>query len=217
MRKTKARRKRKHTIGYYLTCGAPLTPIAHLEQLFAEGEPVWTAEFGAARSARKPGPDEQAEITARSDARASARAPRSSRRTGSACRPRVASRVKWPPTSLDAASAHRASPSARLAVPATDHGYWSGRQNGKLESMAHPNKTRPVRVAPEPTPTLSEEEMLGQNLAAAYIAMRQGIGMDWAKKTYTTHGPVDKYWISVARMVIEHLAQHQQRATDSSA
>jgi hypothetical protein len=83
--------------------------------------------------------------------------------------------------------------------------------------MAHPNKTRPVRVAPEPTPTLSEEEMLGQNLAAAYIAMRQGIGMDWAKKTYTTHGPVDKYWISVARMVIEHLAQHQQRATDSSA
>ena len=84
MRKTKARRKRKHTIGYYLMCGAPLTPITHLEQLFAEGEPVWTAEFSAARSARKPGADEQAEITARSDARASAPAPRSSRRTGSA-------------------------------------------------------------------------------------------------------------------------------------
>jgi hypothetical protein len=59
--------------------------------------------------------------------------------------------------------------------------------------------------------------MLGQNLAAAYIAMRQGIGMDWAKKTYTSHGPVDEYWISVARMVIEHIAQHQQRAADSSA
>jgi hypothetical protein len=35
MRKTKPRRKRKHTIGYYLMCGAPRTPIAHLEQLFA--------------------------------------------------------------------------------------------------------------------------------------------------------------------------------------
>jgi hypothetical protein len=145
MRKTKPRRKRKHTIGYYLMCGAPRTPIAHLEQLFAKGEPVWTAEFGAARSARKPGPDEQAEITARSDARASARAPRSSRRTGSACRPRVACRVKWPPTSLDAASAHRASPSARLAVPATDHGR---RAAGRAAGIGGAK-----RVMPPPTGT----------------------------------------------------------------
>ena len=53
--------------------------------------------------------------------------------------------------------------------------------------------------------------------AAAYIAMLHGIGMDYAKKTYTTHEPVAEFWISVARMVIEHLAQHQQRAADSSA
>jgi hypothetical protein len=36
----RGRKNRKHTISYYLMCGAPLTPIAHLEQLFAEGEPV---------------------------------------------------------------------------------------------------------------------------------------------------------------------------------
>ena len=84
--------------------------------------------------------------------------------------------------------------------------------------MARPRKTLVVRVAPEPKrPASSEEETLGRNLAAAYIAMQLGIGMDWAKKKYTTHGPVDEYWISVARMVIEHLAQHQQRAADSSA
>jgi hypothetical protein len=82
--------------------------------------------------------------------------------------------------------------------------------------MARPNKTRPVRVAPEPTPTPSEEEMLGQNLAAAYIAMLHGIGMDYAKKTYV-HEPIGTFWISVACMVIEHLVQHQQRAADSSA
>jgi len=112
MRKTKARRKRKHTIGYYLTCGAPLTPIAHLEQLFAEGEPVWTTEFGAARSARKPGADEQAEITARSDACASAPAPRSSRRTRVQAARRIPGEVAAHVPGSDA-SARRASPSAR--------------------------------------------------------------------------------------------------------
>jgi hypothetical protein len=52
---------------------------------------------------------------------------------------------------------------------------------------------------------MSEEEMLGQNLAAAYIAMRQGIGMDYAKKTYV-HEPIGTFWISVARMMMAELA-----------
>ena len=55
----RARKKRKHSIGYYLMCGAPMDPLTHLEQLFAEGEPVWTAEFGAVPGARKPAADEQ--------------------------------------------------------------------------------------------------------------------------------------------------------------
>jgi hypothetical protein len=77
--------------------------------------------------------------------------------------------------------------------------------------MARPRKTLLVRVAPElKRPVSSEEEILGRNLAVAYIAMRQGISMDWAKKMYTTHEPVDEYWISVARMVIEHVAQHHR-------
>lgn len=49
--------------------------------------------------------------------------------------------------------------------------------------------------------------MLGQNLAAAYIAMRQGIGMDYAKETYV-HEPIGTFWISVARILIERIAQH---------
>lgn len=74
--------------------------------------------------------------------------------------------------------------------------------------MARPRKTLPARAAPEPKlPGPSEEEILGRNLAAAYIAMQHGIGMDYAKKRHA-HEPVGEFWISVARMVMEHLAQH---------
>ena len=54
-----ARKKHKHSIGYYLICRAPMSPLAHIEQLFAEGEPVWPAQFGGATGARKPAADEQ--------------------------------------------------------------------------------------------------------------------------------------------------------------
>ena len=74
--------------------------------------------------------------------------------------------------------------------------------------MARPRKMLPARVAPEPKrPAPTEEEMLGRNLAAAYIAMQHGIGMDYAKKRHA-HERVGEFWISVARMVIDHLAQH---------
>ena len=74
--------------------------------------------------------------------------------------------------------------------------------------MARARKTFPAGVAPEPKrPVPSEEEVLGRNLAAAYIAMQHGIGMDYAKKRHA-HEPVGEFWISLARMVMEHLAQH---------
>jgi len=74
--------------------------------------------------------------------------------------------------------------------------------------MARSRKTLPVLVAPETKgPVPSEEEMLGRNLAAAYIAMQHGIGMDYAKKRHA-HEPVGEFWISLARMVMDHLAQH---------
>ena len=51
---------------------------------------------------------------------------------------------------------------------------------------------------------VSEEERLGRNLAAAFIATREGIGLDYARKKYA-HEPLGKFWISLARMVIDHL------------
>lgn len=74
--------------------------------------------------------------------------------------------------------------------------------------MARARKTLPVRVAPEPKrPVPSKEEVLGRNLAAAYIAMHHLIGLDYARKRHA-HQAVDEFWISLARMVMEHLAQH---------
>ena len=75
--------------------------------------------------------------------------------------------------------------------------------------MARPRKTLPARVAPEPKHPEPEEEVLGRNLAAAYIAMQHGIGMDYAKQRHV-HEPVGEFWISLARMVMEHLSQHHR-------
>ena len=56
----RARRKnRKNTFGYYLMRRAPINLLTQLEQLFADGQAVWTAQFGAAPGARKPAADEQ--------------------------------------------------------------------------------------------------------------------------------------------------------------
>lgn len=67
-------------------------------------------------------------------------------------------------------------------------------------------KTLPVRIEPEPTrPIPSQEEVLGRNFAAAFIATEQGIGLDYARKKHA-HQPVGEFWISLARMVIDHLA-----------
>ena len=53
-------------------------------------------------------------------------------------------------------------------------------------------------------PIPSEEEALGRNLAAAFVATREGIGLDYARKKYA-HEPVGTFWTSLARMVIDHL------------
>ncbi len=74
--------------------------------------------------------------------------------------------------------------------------------------MARPRKTLPIRVAPKPNrPIPSEEEALGRNLAAAFIVTQQGIGLDYARKKHARE-PVGEFWISLARMVIDHLGQH---------
>lgn len=55
-------------------------------------------------------------------------------------------------------------------------------------------------------PEQIEEQALGRNLAAAFIATRLGIGLDYARKRHA-HEPVGEFWLSVARMVIDQMAQ----------
>ena len=63
-------------------------------------------------------------------------------------------------------------------------------------------------MAHRPThPEQIEEQALGRNLAAAFIATRLGIGLDYARKRHA-HEPVGEFWLSVARMVIDQMAQH---------
>jgi hypothetical protein len=44
------------------------------------------------------------------------------------------------------------------------------------------------------------EVQMGRNLAAAFIAAQQGIGLDYARKKYADQ-PVGQYWIALARKV----------------
>jgi hypothetical protein len=72
--------------------------------------------------------------------------------------------------------------------------------------MARTRKTLRIRMATEPTrPIPSQEEVLGRNFAAAFIATQQGIGLDYARRKHA-HQPVGEFWTSLARMVIDHLA-----------
>jgi hypothetical protein len=71
--------------------------------------------------------------------------------------------------------------------------------------MARRPKAIPIHVEPERKgPVVSEEEALGRNLAAAFIATREGLGLDYARKKHA-HEPVGEFWRSLARMVIDHL------------
>jgi hypothetical protein len=79
-------------------------------------------------------------------------------------------------------------------------------QGRTVVNMARTRKTLPIRMAPKPTrPIPSQEEVLGRNFASAFIATQQGIGLDYARKKHA-HEPVGEFWISLARMVIDHLA-----------
>jgi hypothetical protein len=61
-------------------------------------------------------------------------------------------------------------------------------------------------MGPEPKREIaSQEEVLGRNLAAAFIATQQGIGLDYARKKHA-YQPIGEFWTSLARMVIDHLA-----------
>jgi hypothetical protein len=73
--------------------------------------------------------------------------------------------------------------------------------------MARSRKTLTIRMGPESKGPISpQEEVLGRNLAAAFIATQHGIGMDYARKKHADE-PVGEFWISLARMVTEHLTQ----------
>jgi hypothetical protein len=50
----------------------------------------------------------------------------------------------------------------------------------------------------------NEEDPLARNLAAAFIATRHGIGLDYARKKYAGE-PVGEYWIALARKVTADL------------
>jgi hypothetical protein len=73
--------------------------------------------------------------------------------------------------------------------------------------MACRPKALPIFIEPEQQKRSipSQEEVLGRNLAA-FIATQHGIGLDYARKKHA-HQPVGEFWISLARMVIDHLAQ----------
>jgi hypothetical protein len=55
-----------------------------------------------------------------------------------------------------------------------------------------------------------QEVQLGRNLAAAFIATCQGIGLDYARKKYTSQ-PVGEYWIALARKVIADTSERPAR------
>jgi hypothetical protein len=63
---------------------------------------------------------------------------------------------------------------------------------------------------------MTKEVQLGRNLAAAFIATCQGIGLDYARKRYPSQ-PVGDYWIDLARKVIadtsERPAQLERAST----
>jgi hypothetical protein len=58
---------------------------------------------------------------------------------------------------------------------------------------------------------LAYEQALARNLATAYIATEQGIGLDYARKKYADQ-PLGEFWISLARMVMEHVGKHSAPA-----
>ena len=76
--------------------------------------------------------------------------------------------------------------------------------------MARKPKTLPIHTSPEPPrpthPEQIEEQALGRNLAA-FIATRLGIGLDYARKRHA-HEPVGEFWLSVARTVVDQIAQY---------
>jgi hypothetical protein len=74
--------------------------------------------------------------------------------------------------------------------------------------MARPRKTALLPTRPESKREIpNQEETLGRNLAAAFIATQHGIGLDYARKKLAAE-PVGEFWISLARMVIEHFIEH---------
>ena len=52
---------------------------------------------------------------------------------------------------------------------------------------------------------------MARHLSAAYVAYVHGQGMDYTRKKYA-HMPVGRFWLDVARLVIEGMALEGEKA-----
>ena len=75
--------------------------------------------------------------------------------------------------------------------------------------MARSRKPLPTRIGTESkSPIPDQEQVLARNLAAAFIAGNQGYrSLDCVRRRWA-HPPVGEFWLSLARMVMEHMEQH---------
>ena len=63
----------------------------------------------------------------------------------------------------------------------------------------------------ERQPDPERELQVARYLSAAYVAYVAGQGMDYTRKKYADM-PVGKFWLEVARLVIEGMAMEDEKA-----
>jgi hypothetical protein len=63
----------------------------------------------------------------------------------------------------------------------------------------------------ERQPDPDREVQVARYLSAAYVAYAHGQGMDYTRKKYADM-PVGKFWMEVARLVIEGMAMEDEKA-----
>ena len=64
----------------------------------------------------------------------------------------------------------------------------------------------------ERQPDPEREMQVARYLSAAYVAYEHGAGMDYTRKKYAQM-PVGKFWLEVARLVIEGMAMAGEKAS----
>ena len=89
--------------------------------------------------------------------------------------------------------------------------------------MARRLKTLPIFIAPEAKrPMRPEEEVLGRNLASAYIATQHGVGIDYARQKHLTNrsassGSLWRAWSwSISHSILDCPHALRRRSSDAS-